>query len=308
MATLRDGAEKINIRGAILFDEPMSRHTSFRVGGPAEAYALPVGREDLQTLVNFARQGGHPFWLIGGGTNILVSDRGLPGLVIDTSALSGSSVEERGLRAGAGTRVEELCSMALARGLSGIEFLSGLPGSLGGAVYMNARCYGGDLAGVLEWIEVLHGDEVLRLEADSLDFGYKRSPFQPGGVWAGAVILAAGLRLNQGGDKAAMAARMAELRRDREAKGHYRHPCAGSVFKNDRRLGGPTGAVLERLGLKGRRVGGAAIADYHANIIVNDLGASASDVLALIRLAEQRVREELGMELEREVVLMGDFD
>jgi UDP-N-acetylmuramate dehydrogenase len=305
--TVGEAAEKINIRGLLRASEPLSGHTSFRIGGPAELYARPENEAELAALLEFAKDESMRATILGAGSNVLVSDRGLAGLVIDTSRLTAIQTSEEGLLAQAGCAADELCAAALELGLSGLEFLSGLPGTVGGAVYMNARCYEREISDALTRVNALWRGSAVSLEAARLRFSYKRSPFQPGGEYEGAVVLGAAFALVPG-DRAAIRGRMEALKRDRAAKGHYLYPCAGSIFKNDHRLGAPTGALLDRLGLKGAAIGGAEIADFHANIIVNKGGAAASDVLALIRLAERRAREELGAELEREIVLMGEFE
>jgi UDP-N-acetylmuramate dehydrogenase len=287
-------------------DEPLAPRTSFRLGGPADIYAAPLDAEDAEALIAHARAAGTPLFPLGGGTNVLVSDSGFRGVVMDTRSFRDLRPSPAGLYAGAGLPAEALCLRARELSLSGVEFLSGLPGTVGGAVFMNARCYDREIADVLARVDVLWRGKVLSLDAAGLPFSYKASPFQPGGEYSGALVLGAEIALAPG-EGAAIGRRMEELARDREAKGHYRYPCAGSIFKNERSFGKPTGAILDGLGLKGRRIGGAAIADFHANIIVNLGGATAADVLALVELAERRALEELGLRLEREVVLVGDF-
>lgn len=306
MDTLREALEKINIGVPALFDEPMSAHTSFGIGGPADAYLRPRDPGQVSLLLAFARDRGLPVQILGGGSNVLVSDKGLRGLTLDLSLMDSVRAEGRILFAQAGASMEAACRAALAASLSGLEFASGLPGSVGGAAYMNARCYDREMADLLPAAEFLRRGAVESLPFEAGDWGYKKSPFQPGGPVEGSVILSVALSLEPG-DAAAIERAMAEKRRDREAKGHYRFPCAGSVFKNDRAFGEPTGRILDRLGLRGLSSGGAAVADYHANIFVNKGGASASDLKALIELAERRALSELGLVLEREVILLGDF-
>jgi UDP-N-acetylmuramate dehydrogenase len=204
-----------------------------------------------------------------------------------------------------------------------------MPGSVGGAVYMNARCYEREMSQVLAWVEsvddsgrasrraVAAGPGPAGPEAPA-GWSYKRSPYQPGGAAgagaagaaaAGELILEAGFRLTRLDDAGAAraAATMRARRADREAKGHYRLPSAGSVFKNDRSLGSPTGKLLDGLGLRGRSIGGAMVSPWHANIFVNSGGATAADMLALIELAREEARKRLGAELEREVLMVGEF-
>jgi UDP-N-acetylmuramate dehydrogenase len=312
MPTLRDFLEKINIKAEILYDEPMSAHTTFRIGGPADALVAPAARADLVALLEAARLGGIPCFVLGGGANVVVADRGIRGLVVDTRLLCGIEEEGSGDRrllvAGAGAIVDRLVEAAADRGLAGLETFYGMPGSVGGAVFMNARCYEVEMADRLAWVEHVprDGGAVARRVLDPAEWSYKRSPFQEGGPCAGHVVLAAAFRLLSG-DPETLRRTMAGKRADREAKGHYRLPSAGSVFKNDRKLGKPTGKILDELGLRGRRVGGAMVSEWHANIFVNAGGATAADLRALIELAQREARGRLGVELEPEVLFVGDF-
>ncbi len=311
MTTVRELAGKIKAFGEVRLAEPMSGHTSFRIGGPADIYLVPATADGAASAAALAAGEGAPVHLLGGGTNILVADRGIRGLVVDLGGLAG--IEETGglVSAECGTPVSAVAEFALARGLSGLEFAYRLPGSVGGAVWMNARCYERQASDVLEFVETadLGGGEARdlrgrtrRIAIAADQWGYKRSPLQDGG----ALILRAGFRLHPG-DPARIDAEMKDHAADRERKGHFLYPCAGSVFKNDRRLGAPTGKIIDSLGLKGRRVGGAQIAPFHGNIIINTGGATAADVLSLIELVESEAERRLGFRLEREVLLVGDW-
>jgi UDP-N-acetylmuramate dehydrogenase len=297
----------IKIAGELRCDEPMAGHTSFRIGGPADLYAVPATAAEAEGIIALCARESVPCFFLGGGTNLLVSDRGIRGVVVDLSRLSGLDAEGALVMAQGGTPVSELSDFALARGLAGLEFAHALPGSVGGAVWMNARCYDCEIADVLAWVDCLDGGRDGRPAArrylmDRADWDYKRSPFQRDG----AVILRAAFRLSPG-DPRLMRELMADHRQDREKKGHFLFPCAGSVFKNNRAFGAPTGKLVDSLGLKGRRMGGAQIAPFHGNIIVNTGGASARDVRALVELVEEEVVRSLGFSLEREVILAGDW-
>jgi len=312
MPTLRDFLEKINIRAHISYEEAMARHTTFRIGGPAEALVAPESREDFVRLAAAARAEGIPVFILGGGANLLVGDRGIRGLVLDTSALAsldeGAVKGEGILAAEAGLSVDRLCEAARERGLAGLETFYGMPGSVGGAAFMNARCYDVEMADRVAWVDILRpgAQEPERLPFAPGDWAYKKSPFQPGGRAAGAAILAVAYRLGEG-DAEAIGRVMREKRADREAKGHYRLPSAGSVFKNNRGFGRPSGKILDELGLRGKRIGGAMVSEWHANIFVNAGGATASDMRSLIELAESEARQRFGYELEPEVLMVGDF-
>jgi UDP-N-acetylmuramate dehydrogenase len=286
-------------------DEPMSEHSSFRIGGPADLYVLPADAAEAAEVLRVCVREGVPVFLLGGGTNILVSDRGVRGAVVDLSRLAGIRVEDSLVTALAGTPVSDVSEEACTRGLSGLEFAYSLPGSVGGAVWMNARCYGGEISDVLERVDYLQGDDLQprRYEKNSADWGYKKSPFQVNRK----VVLSASFRLRRG-DPAEMRRKMRSYREDRERKGHFLHPCAGSIFKNNRAFGAPTGQLVDSLGLKGTRVGDAQIAPYHGNIFINTGNARASDMRTLIEKVEQEARTRLGFELEREVILVGEWD
>jgi UDP-N-acetylmuramate dehydrogenase len=313
MSRLRNFLQKINIRAELAWDEPMSLHTTFRIGGPAEAYARPEDAAAAAALTAAARAEGIPIFFLGGGANVLVGDRGIRGIVLDTSRIASTRIESGLLVAGAGLSMETLCLDALAKGLGGLEDFAGMPGAVGGAVFMNARCYEIEMSRVLAWIISAGADPAApglsRRTVDSTEWSYKRSPFQAGGASAGELILEAAFRLGTADDRAAarIARVMRERRADREAKGHYRLPSAGSVFKNDRSFGAPTGALLDRLGLRGRRIGDAMVSPWHANIFVNAGRATAADMRELVELARAEARTRLGLELEPEILMAGEF-
>jgi UDP-N-acetylmuramate dehydrogenase len=281
----------------------MSRHTSFRIGGPADLYVAPGSAAEVAGITAACARESLPCFLLGGGTNILVSDKGIRGVVVDLSGLAGCDVEDTLVSARCGTPISEAAELARDRGLSGLEFAYSLPGSVGGAVWMNARCYDRQMSDLLEYVEVMDRQGAVQRERiDPAQWAYKLSPFQADG----RVILAAGMRLAPG-DGTAISAAMEEHRADRVRKGHFLHPCAGSVFKNNRAFGAPTGKIIDSLGLKGLRVGDAQIAPFHGNIIINTGNAAAQDVLSLILLMEEEVEKRLGFRLEREVILAGEW-
>jgi UDP-N-acetylmuramate dehydrogenase len=300
--------EKINIEGSIRREEPMSRHSTFRIGGPAELFIQPADPAELPALFALLRAEGVPCFPLGAGANILVADRGIRGAVVDFSELRGCRLaggpgEEMRLDCLAGTPVSGACEQALRLGGSGLEFLYAMPGSVGGAVWMNARCYSRSVSEVLGEVELAEpAGSVRRYLPRPGEFDYKVSPFQA----MDALILRASFRLRKANPGAILAAMQAN-RADREAKGHFLWPCAGSVWKNDRSLGEPTGRILDSLGCKGLRVGDAAVSDRHANIIVNLGRATAEQVLQLMRMVEDRVREARGYRLQREILTVGDF-
>lgn len=314
MPTLRNFLEKINIRADARFDEPLAAHTTFRLGGPADALVAPRTRDDLLVLLREAGAEGIPCFILGGGANVVVADRGIRGIVVETRhldgvAAEGGRVDEGGvLVAEAGLSVDRLCEAALERRLGGLETFYGMPGSVGGAVFMNARCYEVEMADRLAWVESVlrDGSGLGRQSTEAGEWAYKSSPYQVGKRFAGRIVLAAGFAL-AAGEPLAIRRVMGEKRADREAKGHYRLPSAGSVFKNNRAFGKPTGRILDELGFRGRRIGGAMVSEWHANIFVNAGGATASDLRKLVELAKGEARDRLGIELEPEILFVGDF-
>ncbi len=302
--TLKETLGKINIEGAVRVDEPMHRHTTFEVGGPAELYVKPRSVADVQTVVRAARQAQIPYFVLGGGSNILVSDRGVNGLILDARGFNRTYHEGTKFVAQAGLPISDAAERAADLGLGGIHFLYSMPGSVGGAVWMNARCYGSSIADVLEQVQLVNEQGELEVyEPQSHDFSYKHSPFQE----RRSVIIDATFRLTPT-DPEQLRAQMREYYADREDKGHFAAPSAGSVFKNNRAFGRPSGAIIDSLGLRGFQIGGARISDTHANIIINTGTATAEDIRALIEHVEHRVREEQGITLEREVLFVGDWE
>ena len=313
--------EKINREGkspfAIRYNEPMSRHTTFKVGGKADVWVRPgkdIFPEYAGRLLKAAGREGIPVFILGAGANILVSDNGIRGIVLDTGAFQGiGKREERKIKSGqernvfyvsvlSGTSVEGLSTRLADRGLSGLEFLAGMPGSVGGAVYMNARCYEKSISDILLETEILDENferQIIPFKAE--DFSYKKSPFQNRKV----LILAAHFAV-QFRNSLEIRRENTSFRRDRSDKGHYRLPSAGSAFKNNRDFGDSTGRIIDHLGLKGLSMGGAQIAPWHGNIIVNTGNATAADIKTLMDEVARRVKEERGFELESEILFIGE--
>jgi UDP-N-acetylmuramate dehydrogenase len=292
--------------GTAAFDEPMFRHTTFNIGGPADLYLKPHADcfvSFTTALLRLARAEAVPVFILGGGANLLVSDAGIRGIVLDTGSWTGACAEidtPSTVRAGfpSGTLTDDAVSWAAANGLSGLEDFASLPGTIGGAVWMNARCYERSVSDIL--VETTFLDEHLELvtiPTESAAFAYKKSPFQG----RNTVILKAVFALSRG-DPAHIAEKTASCRAERKAKGHFRYPSAGSIFKNNRDFGKPAGKIIEELGLRGFQIGGAQIAPWHGNFIINTGGATADDVKRLITLTEERALKTFGFKLEREVI------
>ncbi len=280
-------------------DEPLSEHTVYRIGGPATVYAAPDSLEDVRWLVQFCRSAGVSLFVIGGGANLLVSDRGYRGVVLSLRRCCGR-IEIRGteIRAGAGAELQALVETACGAGLAGLESLAGIPGTVGGAAVMNAGAFGTEFFDLAIDIDVLTPEgDVRTLPRERIDYGYRRGLDPQGGV-----IVSARVRLEPG-DPQVLRQRAQEIRTRRAEKQPLEYPSCGSVFK--RPEGDYAGRLIEACGLKGLRRGGAQVSEKHANFIVNLGGATAEDVLWLIREVRRRVYEQFGVLLEPEVRFVG---
>ena len=296
----------------VRYNEPMAEYTTFKVGGSADCWLSPYGEDFPQfsaSLLYLAHAAGIPVFILGGGANIVVSDNGIRGIVLDTGAWKGKTLTEEGIVFRSGTSVDEAVDCAVGDCLSGLEFLAGMPGTIGGAVYMNARCYDKEIADVLVWTEVLDftacaeggAPEIKIIIAKKEDFGYKHSPFQGKDF----LILSSCFRTKPA-NKENILNEMKKNRRDRKEKGHYLFPCAGSVFKNNRNFGKPTGQIIDELGMKGLSVGGAQIAPFHGNIVINTGGATSAEISVLINKVSEKVKNATGFVLEPEILFIGE--
>ena len=283
-------------------NEPMKKHTTFRIGGPADYYLCPHSAEEIQKVVEICREEKMPYFILGNGSNLLVSDQGYRGVVIQLwKNVSDIRVEGCLVYAKAGASLAKIAAEALEEGLTGMEFAAGIPGTLGGAVVMNAGAYGGEMKDVLR--EVLVMDEqgkIFTLKKDALKLGYRTSAVKEKGY----VVLAAVLELQQGNPEE-IRSRMEELRQKRAEKQPLDMPSAGSTFK--RPEGHFAGKLIMDAGLRGFSIGGAQVSEKHCGFVVNTGNATAGDVLALIREIQKTVREKFGVELETEVKFLGEF-
>lgn len=277
-------------------DEPMEKHTSFRIGGPARRMAFPKTREQLVVLAGLLQEAGIEPLLLGNGTNLLVADEGLDTVVINTSAQL-SRVEQTGeceLTADAGVSLCQLALFAWKQGLAGLAFAHGIPGTLGGGVVMNAGAYGGELKDVIADVTALYPDGVRTLTADEMGFSYRHSALED----TGDIVLSARFTLTPDSE-IAIRERMKELMAKRSASQPLDMPSAGSAFK--RPVGGYAAALIDGAGLKGFTVGGAAISTKHAGFAVNLGDATAADVRGLLSQVSDRVFAQTGIRLEPEV-------
>ena len=284
-------------------DEPMKNHTTFKIGGCADLFITVNNKEQLDMVVDLCNEKGIPVFVLGNGSNLLVSDKGIRGAVL---RLGGEFCEvgfndDSTLHCGAGAQLSKLCAFALEHSLTGLEFAWGIPGSCGGAAFMDAGAYGGEMKNVVvscEHVELATG-KWGSFEGGELDFAYRHSAYSDGGY----VITALNRKLEKG-DKEEIKAKMDELMERRRDKPPLEYPSAGSVFK--RPVGYFAGGLIEQCGLKGTQVGGAQVSPKHAGFIVNAGGATCGDVLELIARIQETVRNETGIELECEVRKTGE--
>jgi UDP-N-acetylmuramate dehydrogenase len=288
------------IGGRVLYGEPLAQYTSFGIGGPADIMVIPEGVEDVRTALGFCQAEGIPYLLMGGGSNLLVRDGGFRGIVLHLDGVFLQlRVEGRRVWSGAGVRLSRLVAFCSKLALSGVESLAGIPGTVGGAVKGNAGAFGGCIADHLAEVRLLtRTGEQQTVSRDRIEFAYRRSSLPEG-----CVVLEAAFDLEPG-DPVQIRQRVSEnlVQRNRGQPVEWRS--AGSVFKNP--PGEYAGRLVEKAGLKGTRIGGACISPKHGNFIINLGGATAADVLALIDLVRHQVREEMHVELELEVQVVGE--
>jgi UDP-N-acetylmuramate dehydrogenase len=292
----------------VRLDEPIGRHVTFGVGGPADAYLIAENEEQLRLAFSLAKSAGEPVFIFGSGSNILVGDGGVRGLTIEnrTSEVDGPSPNGAGFRArvASGVSFAALARRLSNAGYAGIEWACGIPGSLGGAVVSNAGAYEWSLKDVLRSARLSDEDgNVVEVAPEELDLTYRNSAFTRGEI-RDKIVLSVDLRLERG-DAATLKQRVREFDEQRRAAQPPGRNC-GSVFKNPQQ--NPSWWYVAQVGLRGHRIGGAQFSDQHANFILNLGDAKAADIVALIELAQQRVRDRFAIELETEVALVGEFE
>ncbi len=278
----------------------MKNYTSFKVGGPAELFLSPEDAGQTAKLVRFCEKEEIPVFVLGKGSNLLVSDRGIKGAVIYTGKQCGISlVDENTVRAQSGASLAQLCTFALENSLSGLEFAYGIPGTVGGAVFMNAGAYGGEMKDVLLNSEYVSTDGTSgELDNEAMELSYRHSAYENSNL----VITVASVRLAPA-DRNEIKSTMNDILARRKEKQPLEYPSAGSTFK--RPEGNFAGALIEQCGLKGVSVGGAQVSEKHAGFIINRGGATAADILSLIKHVQARVKAQTGVSLETEIRLIG---
>lgn len=296
-----DKLNNVIAKDSILLDEPMSRHTTFRVGGPADFFVTPKAKEEVRDVICICKEAGMPYYIIGNGSNLLVSDAGYRGVIVQIyKEMNEVKVEGDLVKAQAGALLSGIAAKALGAELSGFEFASGIPGTIGGACVMNAGAYGGEMKDVLESVTVLTGEgKIIELGRNELELGYRTSVIAKKGY----IVLGAVLKLERG-DGEKIKTYMDELKEKRVTKQPLEYPSAGSTFK--RPEGYFAGKLIEDAGLRGFQVGGAQVSEKHCGFVINRDHATAADIMELMRQVQIRVKENSGVDLEPEVKRLGD--
>ena len=285
----------------LMKEEPMAKHTTFRICGPAEVYACP-NQEQLPALLEAAKKENAEVTVIGNGSNLLVGDKGIRGLVIEIgSGMNDIRVEGTKIVAGAGALLSKVANTAAAASLGGMEFAAGIPGSIGGAVTMNAGAYGGEMKDILESVKVIDPEGMMHtLSVEALDLSYRHSCIME----KGGIVVEATIKLEKKPEEE-IRAQMADLRNRRVEKQPLEYPSAGSTFK--RPEGYFAGKLIMDAGLRGYTVGGAQVSEKHCGFVINHANATAADVRQLMQDVKEKVKEQFGVELEPEVKMIGEF-
>lgn len=288
--------------GNVFADEPMSRHTTFRIGGNADYFVKPCNPDEIAAVIKVCRKCGIPYFILGNGSNLLVSDDGYRGMIINImDNMDSVTVDGKVITAQAGAMLVRVSVLARDNALTGLEFASGIPGTIGGAVYMNAGAYGGEMKDVVKTVRAIDEDgQIYELGSEELDFSYRHSVVEDRNL----IVLEVTLELEHG-SREEIEGRMKELAEARRSKQPLEYPSAGSTFK--RPEGYFAGKLIMDVGLRGYSVGGAQVAEKHCGFVVNKGGATAWDVVELIRDVQHKVDEEFGVTLEPEVKMLGEF-
>lgn len=300
--TFKEKLYKLIDKERVLLDEPMKKHVTFRVGGPADYFVVTETKEEVKQVVALCKEQQMPYYIIGNGSNLLVGDKGVRGVVIQIfKAMNNISVEDTMITAQAGASLAQIASAALGQELTGFEFAAGIPGTLGGAVVMNAGAYGGEMKDVLLSATVLTTEgDILEIPAEELELGYRTSIIAKKGY----VVLEAKIALKKGNEKD-IRAYMEDLRQRRVDKQPLEYPSAGSTFK--RPEGYFAGKLIQDAGLKGFTVGGAQVSEKHSGFVINIGDATAADIVSLMKQVEEIVKADSGVTLEPEVKRIGEF-
>ena len=294
--------QKLLGEAKVLVKEPMASHTTFRIGGPADYFVLPETVEELAEILKLCKEGNVPYFILGNGSNLLVGDKGFRGVVVQLyKNFDGMTIEGTTVTAKAGAMLVRVAKESGKAGLTGLEFASGIPGTIGGAMVMNAGAYGGEMKDVVTAVTVLTKDgEIKKLSGEEMNFRYRGSVVEDEDY----IVLEAVMELKEG-NLEEIQARMAELTLQRKTKQPIEFPSAGSTFK--RPEGYFAGKLIQDAGLRGFQVGGAQVSEKHCGFVINAGGATAADVMSLMQQVSDKVNEEFGVTLEPEVKRIGEF-
>lgn len=293
-----EGSGNLNIK----HDELMSEHTSFKVGGPADIFIEPTNLEELKKALGYVRQHNIPYYVIGNGTNLLIGDKGIRGAIIKVGENFGAiEITGEEVIAECGVLLSTLSKMVARSTLTGLEFASGIPGYLGGAIAMNAGAYGGEMKDIVEWVEALDGNlELQRYTNSEMEFIYRKSIVEPRNL----IVIRCKMKLKKGNQEEINSI-MSDLSLKRKTKQPLHLPSAGSTFK--RPPGYYAGKLIEDAGLRGFSIGGAQVSELHCGFVVNKGNATARDVYDLIKHVQQTVFNQFGVMIETEVKMLGEF-
>lgn len=296
----KDLFKNIYSENQIRINASMKDHIYFKVGGPADVLLLPTNVDQVLDTIDICKNKNIPYYIIGNGSNLLVKDGGIRGVVIKLRGLSGISVNGTKIKAGAGVKLKEVSDKALDCSLTGFEFACGIPGSVGGAVFMNAGAYGGEIKNVIVEAEVIDKEgNFITLNKENLTFGYRTSNIKENGY----IVVSATFDLEVG-EEAKVRDVMSDLTHKREEKQPLEYPSAGSTFK--RPEGYFAGKLIQDAGLKGFSIGGAAVSSKHSGFVINKGNATAQDVLDVIKHVQDEVKKQFGVNLETEVRILGE--
>lgn len=312
ISNVKESLKKINITSEVRYNEPLRKYTSLKCGGSADIFIQPGNLSEVREILPFAKQYAIPITILGKGTNVLVSDNGIRGIILQTENLCKLTLCDTSLTVECGIEMDTLVTSAAKSGFQGLEMFYGLPGTIGGSVFGNAGCFGSEISDHLDWVEVItHDGEVVRILTEDANFTYRSSVFFTDIGFIGKMHFS----FQNFASPDELKQKCIFYRLQRENRGHYNAPSAGSVFKKPNvpkdhpYYGLSAGALIEKSGLSGFSINGAFIADYHANFIINpEQKASTADVLSLISVVKKRVKQMFAIDLECEVRYLGDSE
>lgn len=310
MLTLREIGENFknskDFSGNVTFDEPVASKTTFKIGGNASLFISPFSTESLIFALKTLIQNNQKYFILGGGSNIVFSSKGYEGCVISTQFLNKISCNKNIVTCQSGTSISAFVNYCTKNSLSGAEEFAGLPGSVGGAVFMNARCFEKSFSDI--FIDSRHVDlssfKIQSYKKENSHWEYKKSPYQKNCIHENSIITECSFLLNKVENSAEIKEKCEKFIFERKQKGHFKFPSAGSVFKNNHEFGKPSGKIIDEAGLKGKKIGNAQVADFHGNFIVNLGNATSDDVFFLVQEIQGTVKNKFNFDLETEIIFV----